>query len=357
MRNRNDTWMYQTGVLSWAKRHISAAKFSDTTTLRTEDKATTTWIWWPTVLYPRWQAAAMSGLMVPLQEFERIESEQEAMTNPTGPRIKVALVENRPYVTQLVHNLVPKKASIGKRNQFNLRDNVVGHYLGLHRTCHLHSNEAAWACIPVEFVQTYKEYADVRLKELMTNLEALESDDEQSQFSNVRELEYRLDLAMALREAYYLTDCDPDLLPATLVKEAGIKLEAMITPTKKLLKSKMKNNSKSKSKMNSSESKTRSDSDNEDSDKENIEWFDEMDSQSETQTQTQTQTLSNIEVEPEENETDDMDTEYQPFTQEPVEDPNDVLTVVSNTSGYNNAKEGKKVSFADDSRSINIFTQ
>jgi len=336
---KKDSWMYQAGVLAWAKRHISSNKITETTKLASNEDDVC--IWWPTVLYPRWNNAALSGLMVPVTdlELEKMDSEQEAMTSPRGPKVKIALVESiRPFVTQLVHNLVPKKASIGHRNKYtNLRENVVGYYLGLHRTIGSDSqallenyeNEPHWACVPVSCVEKYCDFATVALQELERSLKMLQlqSKDVAMQMGNVRELDYISDLARALREAYAITDYNPDLLPRALMTNANIHFE--VAPKKF-----------NKAKRSLGESGNA---------EEDVEWFHQMETQgSQTQTQSQSQSQAELKFNVAEIESEtETDAETMPFTQEPATDPDEVLTVASFTSEVSGRKRLKKVAFAD----------
>jgi len=144
------TWMYIDGALAWTKRQI-LIPIND----QKDVKKDAVFCWWPTILFSSWKSATMSGLMCDMSEVEMPSSTQEALTDQfrVGPRVKIHDIELRPYVTQLLFNLVPRKAALGKRNTMNLRNNVVGHYLGLNYAGREEGEEAQWARISVEDVR------------------------------------------------------------------------------------------------------------------------------------------------------------------------------------------------------------
>jgi len=144
------TWMYIDGALAWTKRQIFLPNND-----KKDGKKDSVLCWWPTILFSSWKSATMSGLMCDMSEVEMPSSTQEALTDQfrVGPRVKIHDIELRPYVTQLLFNLVPRKAALGKRNAMNLRNNVVGHYLGLNYAGTEDGEEAQWARISVEDVR------------------------------------------------------------------------------------------------------------------------------------------------------------------------------------------------------------
>ena len=123
-------WKYTPGAIAWAKRLM----LDESNNIKKCNPKEENYLWWPTILFPSWKEAALSELMCPIDSIKISPSPQQAMTDQykVGPRVKIAGVgKTRSFVTQLCHNLVPKRAALGPKNANNLRENIVGYYLGV----------------------------------------------------------------------------------------------------------------------------------------------------------------------------------------------------------------------------------